>query len=73
MYKSIHIESYTYFGEDLMKKYPESCLAFLICQSYRKERRKSQQIAMVEYNILKEVSLAYYAEMVSKTHCFTYC
>ena len=56
-----------------MKKYPESVLAFLIYQSYRKEKRKSQQIAMVEYNILKEVSLAYYAEMVSKAYCFTYC
>jgi hypothetical protein len=55
-----------------MKKYPESCLAFLIFQSYRKERRQSQQIAMVEYSILKEASIAY-AKMVRKAYCFTYC
>ena len=44
----------------------------LICQIYKRDQSKHYQIAMVEYNILREVSLAY-EQKVSKAHYFTYC
>ena len=50
-----------------MRNYPQSVLVKMICDQYKMHRTSAQQDAMVQYNLLQEVSQAYSLK-VSKSH-----
>ena len=50
-----------------MRNYPESTLVKMICDEYQTHRSYAQRQAMVQYNLLQEVSQAYSLK-VSKSH-----
>lgn len=57
-FEGLSIHGYTDFGMEMARKYPTSQLIKLINTTYRTYGDKDTRTAMVEFNILQEVTKA---------------